>query len=235
MLELIAFDADDTLWHTESLYSNAQTRFVQLLAEYHPREWIERRLYATEMANLRYYGYGIKSFILSMIESSIELTEGRITGREIQQVIDLAKEMLSADVRPLEQVESTVTRLAEHYPLMIITKGDLFDQESKVARSGLGGHFKHVEIVSDKTPQSYAALLARYNVKPENFLMVGNSLRSDILPVAAIGGRAVYVPYTVTWAHEAVDTETAGAASFVQLEHIGQLVDVVEKMTDDSR
>ena len=235
MLELIAFDADDTLWHTESLYSNAQSRFVALLAEYHPREWIEQRLYATEMANLRYYGYGVKSFILSMIESSIELTEGRITGREIQQVIDLAKEMLSAEVRPLEQVETTVTRLAERYPLMIITKGDLFDQESKVARSGLGGHFKHVEIVSDKTPQSYAALLARYNVRPENFLMVGNSLRSDILPVAAIGGRAVYVPYAVTWAHEAVDAETAGAASFVQLEHIGQLVEVVEKMTDDSR
>ena len=233
MLQLIAFDADDTLWHTEHLYSDAQARFVSLLAEYHPREWVEQRLYATEMANLRYYGYGVKSFLLSMIETAVELSEGRITGREIQQVIDLAKAMLAADVRPLDHVEETLARLAETYPLMIITKGDLFDQESKVARSGLANYFKHVEIVSDKTPAAYAVLLARQNVAPQQFLMVGNSLRSDVLPVAAIGGHAVHVPYTVTWLHESVDPAEINGAAYVQLEHIGELVDVVLRLNSE--
>jgi putative hydrolase of the HAD superfamily len=204
MFDLIAFDADDTLWHTEDLYVASQERFRQLLARYHSPEWIDEKLFATEMRNLATFGYGIKGFVLSMIETAIELTEGRIGGGEIQRIIDMGREMLSADIRLLDGVAETVAALSQRYPLMIITKGDLFDQETKIARSGLGPHFRHVEIVSDKTEAAYAALLKRHGLAPERFLMVGNSLRSDILPVVGLGGRAVYIPYHLTWAHEQV-------------------------------
>jgi putative hydrolase of the HAD superfamily len=223
MFDLIAFDADDTLWHTEELYVGTQDRFRSLLAPYHSAEWIDKVLFDTEMRNLRAFGYGIKGFTLSMIETAIELTEGRISGAEIQGIIDMARAMLDADVRLLEGVAETVAALAQRYPLMIITKGDLYDQETKVARSGLGPYFKHVEIVSDKTEASYAALLRRYQVVPERFLMVGNSVRSDILPVVRLGGHAVHIPYHLTWAHEVVSETQVGESSFVTLESVGLL------------
>jgi putative hydrolase of the HAD superfamily len=230
MLDLIAFDADDTLWHTEHLYSDAQDRFAQLLAPYGVAEPIEHKLFAIESANLRYFGFGIKSFALSMIETAIALTAGQISGHDIQRVIDLAKEMLSADVQLLEHAEEVIARLAQDFPLMIITKGDLLDQESKIERSGLGRHFKHIEIVSDKTRDSYAALLARHNLRPAGFLMVGNSLRSDVLPVLAIGARAVHIPYRLTWAHEHVTPEELNGANYAELEHLGQLVELIQGM-----
>jgi len=230
MLDLIAFDADDTLWHTEHLYSDAQERFGQLLAPYGVTGAIEQKLFATESANLRVFGFGIKSFALSMIETAIALTGGQISGHDIQRVIDLSKGMLSADVQLLEHAEETVARLAQDFPLMIITKGDLLDQESKIERSGLGKHFKHVEIVSDKTPASYAALLARHNLRPAGFLMVGNSLRSDVLPVLAIGGQAVHIPYRLTWAHERVSSEELDGAKYAELENLGQLPDLIGRL-----
>lgn len=217
--DLIAFDADDTLWHSEVLYLGTQDRFKQLLAPYHSAEWIDKQLYATEMRNLNVFGYGVKGFTLSMIETAIELTEGRIRGAEIQSIIDMAREMLQAEVRLLDGVAETIAALAPRYPLMIITKGDLFDQETKIARSGLGQHFQHVEVVSDKTEASYAALLRRHQVPPERFLMIGNSLRSDILPVVRLGGQAIYIPYHLTWAHEMV--ADIGENSFVTLESVG--------------
>ena len=217
MFDLIAFDADDTLWHSEDQYVGTQDRFKQLLAPYHSAEWIDQKLFDTEMRNLRVFGYGIKGFTLSMIETAIELTEGRISGGEIQGIIDMAREMLNADIRLLDGVAETVAALAERWPLMIITKGDLFDQETKIARSGLGPHFKHVEIVSDKTEAAYAALLRRHQVAPERFLMVGNSVRSDILPVIKLGGKAVHIPYHLTWAHEVVTETQVGEGSFVTL------------------
>jgi putative hydrolase of the HAD superfamily len=233
MLDLIAFDADDTLWHTEHLYSDAQDRFAQLLIPYGVTGQIEHRLFETESANLRYFGFGIKSFALSMIETAVSLTAGQISGRDIQRVIDLAKGMLSAEVRLLEHAEEAVTRLAQDFPLMIITKGDLLDQESKIERSGLGHHFKYVEIVSDKTRESYAALLARHNLQPERFLMVGNSLRSDVLPVLALGARAIHIPYRLTWAHERVSPDEVNGACYTELEHLGQLVELVKRMVDE--
>jgi putative hydrolase of the HAD superfamily len=227
MLDLIAFDADDTLWHTEHLYSDAEVRFAQLLAPYGIAEPVEQKLFATESANLRLFGFGIKSFALSMIETAITLTDGRISGHDIQRVIDLAKGMLSADVELLEHAEDAVLSLSQTFPLMIITKGDLLDQESKIERSGLGRHFKYIEVVSDKTRDSYAALLARHNLRPEGFLMVGNSLRSDVLPVLALGARAVHIPHRLTWAHERVSPEELAGVQYVELEHLGQLVDWV--------
>jgi putative hydrolase of the HAD superfamily len=228
--DVIAFDADDTLWHNERLYVNAQVGFKQLLAQYHSPEWIDERLYQTEMRNLDHFGYGIKAFALSMIETALELTEGRISGSDIQTIINLARGMLAADVELLEHVADTIPSLAAAYPLMLITKGDLRDQEVKIARSGLAAHFRHIEIVSDKSRDNYAALLQRYDIAPDRFLMVGNSLRSDILPVLALGASAVYVPYRLTWAHEVVDAPPNGQPGYYQLEHLGLLPDLLVRL-----
>jgi putative hydrolase of the HAD superfamily len=230
MFDLIAFDADDTLWHTEGLYSDAQARFKALLERYISHDTVEEKLFETEMRNVPVFGYGIKGFTLSMIETAIELTEGRITGRDIQQVIDLAKNMFNAEVRPLDHVQATLEALSKSHRLMIVTKGDLFDQESKIARSGLASYFRHVEIVSDKTPDSYAALLARYMAPPERFMMVGNSLRSDVLPVLRLGGTAVYIPYAITWAHEMVSEVPAGLPAWHELGSLQELPALVARL-----
>lgn len=227
-LDLLAFDADDTLWHNESHYQMTQERFHELLAPYCPAVTTKEALYATEMRNLKIFGYGAKGFALSMIETAIELTGERIQGAEIQQIIDAVKAMLTNDIGLLPGVEQTLAVLARRYPLMLITKGDLFDQESKLARSGLTGYFEHVEIVSEKTSEVYAGLLDKVNVAPENFLMIGNSVRSDILPVVEVGGHAVYIPYHVTWAHEAAQDRTH--AGYHQLETIAQVPDFVDKI-----
>ncbi len=223
MIDMIAFDADDTLWHNETLFSMTQEKFVRLLANYHSTEWIEQRLYATELRNLHYFGYGIKGFTLSMIETAIELTDGQIQGREIQRIIDTAREMLRAPVQLLEHVAEVVSRLAAVYPLMLITKGDLFDQETKIAQSGLADYFTHIEILHEKSETTYRTLFKKYQIDPQRFMMVGNSLKSDILPVLALGGQAVYIPYHITWMHETVAPDAATSAQYVTLEHIGLL------------
>lgn len=233
MFDMIAFDADDTLWHTEQLYVDVQTQFKALLEAYVNPEAILDQLYTVEMRNLNYFGYGVKGFVLSMIETAIELTDGRVAGRDVQKLIDLGKQMLQADVALLEQAEAAVLALAQTHPLMIITKGDLFDQESKVARSGLGPHFRHVEIVSAKTPAAYAAVLKRYDIAIDRFLMIGNSLKSDVLPVVELGGQAVYVPYALTWAHEAV--EDTDASTYHQVDHLGELPALVARLEGGER
>jgi putative hydrolase of the HAD superfamily len=227
--EVVAFDADDTLWQNERLYVEAQARFKQLLSHYHSPEWIEQRLYQTEMRNLRHFGYGIKAFALSMIETAVELTEGRIVGSDIQTLIDTAKSMLTAEVELLEHVADTLAGLADRYTLMLITKGDLLDQESKIERSGLADRFRHIEIVSDKSKASYTRLLQRYAISPERFIMVGNSLRSDILPVLEIGASAVYVPHQLTWIHENGETPV-GHPRYFEIEHIGWLPGLLQKL-----
>jgi len=231
MVKTIGFDADDTLWHTEVLYTRAQDRFAQILRQYHSPEWIADRLYQTEIANLPHFGYGIKAFALNMIETAISLTEGQIAGREIQAVVNLAREMLAADVQLLEHAVETVAQLASEYDLMLITKGDLYEQESKVGRSGLAHHFRHVEVVTDKTRDRYQELLARHQIEPGQFLMVGNSIRSDVLPVLALGGWAVHIPYHLTWAHEVADPPPAGHPGYYQLEHLGLLPDLLRTMS----
>jgi putative hydrolase of the HAD superfamily len=228
--DVIAFDADDTLWHNERLYTNAQASFKRLLSQYQSMEWIDERLYQTEVHNLEHFGYGIKAFALSMIETAVELTEGRISGRDIQAIIALAKEMLTADVELLDHTAKTLSQLAAIYPLMLVTKGDMRDQEIKIARSGLGSYFRHVEIVSDKNRENYKALLKRHRIKPERFLMVGNSLRSDILPVLEIGATAVYIPYVMTWAHEAAEPPPTDQPGYYKLEHLGLLPSLLEKI-----
>jgi putative hydrolase of the HAD superfamily len=231
MIELIAFDADDTLWHSEVLYTRTQDRFKRLLSPYHDDDRIDEELNKIEMRNLARYGYGIKGFTLSMIETAIELTEGSIQGREIGEILAFARDMLQAPVLLLDQAEKVVATLARSHELMLITKGDLFDQETKIARSGLAPYFAHVEIVSAKTPEIYQALLDKQELEPWRFLMVGNSLRSDILPVVALGGLAVYIPYHVTWLHEAVAEQGEGEKGYFELEQIGQLPALVERLS----
>jgi len=226
--DMIAFDADDTLWHNERLYTEAQASFRRLLGQYQSPQWIDERLYQTEMHNLEHFGYGIKAFALSMIETAVELTEGRISGKDIQAIINLAKEMLTAEVELLDHTVETVSHLATIYPLMLVTKGDMRDQEMKIARSGLGSYFRHIEIVSDKSRENYKSLLQRHRIKPERFLMVGNSLRSDILPVLALGAWAVYIPYAMTWAHELAEPPPSGQPGYYEIEHLGQLPALLE-------
>lgn len=228
--DVIAFDADDTLWENERLYVSAQVRLAELLARYHPPEWINDRLYQTEMRNLEHFGYGIKAFALSMIETAVELTEGRIAGADLQRLVDLAREMLGAKVNLLNHVAETLSALKAKYTLMLLTKGDLFEQENKIDRSGLRGCFRHIEIVSKKTVPVYKELLERHSIQPERFLMVGNSLRSDILPLLELGAYAVYIPHALTWQHENSDPPPAGQAGYYQLEHIGQLPVLLERL-----
>ena len=227
--DTVAFDADDTLWHNERLFVEAQSTLKAILTHYHDPEWVTARLYQTEMRNLPHFGYGIKGFALSMIEAAIELTEGRITGAEIQIIIDTAKTMLNADVELFEHVPETLAQLATTHTLMLITKGDLFDQEMKISRSGLAEHFKYIEIVSDKRIEDYSQLLRRHNIQAERFLMIGNSLRSDILPLLALGAYAVYIPYQYTWVHETAELPI-DHSGFYQLQHLGQLLGLLEEL-----
>lgn len=233
--QLIGMDADDTLWHNERLYIDAQARLGDVLAAYHSPEWVRERLYQTELRNLEHFGYGVKAFALSMIETAIELTEGRISGTEVQSLIDLAREMLGANVELLGYVAETIPCLAATYPLILITKGDLLDQERKVARSGLAGHFRHVEILSEKSAASYSALLQRHGVPADRFLMVGNSLRSDILPVLELGATAVYIPQGLTWLHETAEPPLTRQSGFFQIENLGQLPALLGRLERERR
>ncbi|MFN0111737.1 MAG: HAD family hydrolase [Blastocatellia bacterium] len=230
MFEVIAFDADDTLWHNENIYRDTQSRVIEILARYHDAEWIERQMYETEIRNLEHYGYGFKGFTLSMIETAIELTEGRISGTEIGQMIEITREMVKAPVVLLPGVEETITELSVKHDLMLITKGELFEQEAKIIRSGLAERFSKIEIVRTKTSEVYRGLTVKHKLDPLRFLMVGNSMKSDILPVLAIGGQAVHIPYVTTWEHEIVPEEELAGKDFMQLSHIGELPDLIEKL-----
>jgi putative hydrolase of the HAD superfamily len=180
-------------------------------------------MYETEVRNLEHYGYGIKGFTLSMIETAIELTEGRISGAEIGRVIELTREMFSAPVELLDGVEETIATLAASHDLMLITKGDLFEQQAKIARSGLADHFGKIEIVPVKIRETYQSIVTRHEIIPHRFLMVGNSIRSDVLPVIEMGGHAVHIPYETTWEHEIVPEEELAGREFISLSHIREL------------
>ncbi len=232
--ELIAFDADDTLWHNERLYAWAQAEFQRLLSHYHSPEWIAERLYETEMRNLQHFGYGIKAFALSMIETAVELTEGRITGTDIQELIGIARSMLTSKVELLDHVAESLQQLAQSYRMIVITKGDLLDQERKVLESGLSSYFSAVHVVSNKDEQTYKRILQQHQVSPERMLMVGNSVRSDILPVLALGGNAVHIPYELTWAHEEAEIPDDTTVGFYALPNIGGLPELLARLEQEA-
>jgi putative hydrolase of the HAD superfamily len=223
MYDLIAFDADDTLWHNESNFQATEKRFTELLGSSYDEAFVRQRLFDTEMRNLRHFGYGVKGFILSMIETAIELTNGEIRGSDIHKIIEWGHEMLRAPVQLLDGVRETIESLSANYRLMLLTKGDLFDQESKLARSGMGEHFSAVEIVSDKNVETYRAIMKRHDVDPKRFLMIGNSLKSDVLPAIEAGAMAIHVPYYTTWAHEVVPEEAIAGRDFARFESLREL------------
>ncbi len=230
MIEIVAFDADDTLWHNEPLYARTTTRFRELLSSYHSSAWIDERLSETELRNLRHYGYGIKSFSLSMIETAIELTEGRIKGDEIGEILSLAKEMLAAPVQLLQGVTETITELARSFRLVLVTKGDLFDQESKIARSGLGDCFSEIEIVSDKDKTIYAQIALRNRIEPKQLVMVGDSLRSDVIPAMEAGCLAIHVPYETPWQHEVLPDEVLQQYRFLRASSIEEVPRLIKRL-----
>jgi len=230
MFDLIAFDADDTLWHNMQLFVSTENRFKELLSKHHEPAWIEKRLFETELRNLEHFGYGIKGFTLSMIETAVELSEGRVTGDEVSRIIELGKEMLASPIELFDQTEETIRALAASRDLMMITKGDLFDQEAKLARSGLGDHFAHVEVVSQKVPDTYRSILERHGVEPASFLMIGDSLKSDVLPVLAIGGHAIHIPFEITWAHEEPEEREIEGKSYHSVASIGDVPALLAKL-----
>jgi putative hydrolase of the HAD superfamily len=230
MIDLIAFDADDTLWQNESLYRDAQARFAQLLSPYQSPEVIAEIMNRIELDGLKYYGYGIKGFALSLIEAAIEISNGKISGREIETIIQIAKRMLTSKIQLMDGVEDTLTGLSRLYPLMIITKGDLFEQGTKISRSGIAHFFKYIEILSDKNYESYKTILAKYSINPTRFIMVGNSMRSDILPVIELGGRAIHVPYKDTWSHEAAEPPV-GHQNFFEIGKLDLLPELINKIS----
>jgi putative hydrolase of the HAD superfamily len=231
MIELVALDADDTLWHNEPLYTSTRELFRSMLARYAPVDLLDDQLYEVERRNLEHFGYGVKGFVLSMIETAIELSGGRLENADVQTIIGWGRDMLGSPVELLDGVAEAVESLAKTVPLILLTKGDLLHQETKLARSGLGAHFKGVEIVSEKDARIYRSVMNRYAVPPERFVMVGNSLRSDVLPVLEAGAHAVYVPYALTWVHERVAPDAIGDAQFHQIAHLRELPGVIQRLT----
>ncbi|TGE28419.1 HAD family hydrolase [Hymenobacter metallicola] len=226
---LIAFDADDTLWSNQPHFDQVEARLLDILAHCGDAQRITEQLNAVQRQNMRLFGYGAKSFMLSMIETAIQLTDSKVTGVEIQQILDMGKDLLRYPIEPLPGVVEVLTELRRRgHRLMVLTKGDLFDQESKLARSGLGEFFDYVEIVSEKDEATYQRLLARYNALPGEFFMIGNSLKSDILPVAQLGFRAVHVPFYATWVFEHVDPEKLEGLEFHAVTDLRQVLELVK-------
>jgi putative hydrolase of the HAD superfamily len=221
--DLIGIDGDDTLWHNERDYVEGRERFAQMVARCGvavEQEGLTEEVNRTELQNIQYYGYGVSSFVLSLIETAIRLTDGRVAGRDIAGLLDVAKSMLTSEVELFEGAREALEALSADYPLALITKGDLLHQRSKLERSGLGRHFRHVEVVSHKTPDVYRAILERHGVEPARFLMVGNSPRSDILPVLDLGGLAVYVPAPLSWSHEQDEVPSGADSNCVVLKSL---------------
>lgn len=228
----IGFDADDTLWQNETFYRMTEERFAGLLAGYAEAETLSIRLLEAERRNLQLYGFGIKGFILSMIETAIEVTQGRVPASVIDQILKAGHDMLQHPVETLPHARETLEDLASRYRIILITKGDLFDQERKLAQSGLGEFFDAVEIVSDKTTVTYQTVFARHAEGPERSMMVGNSLKSDVVPAIEAGGWGVHVPHDLIWALEHAE-EPVGHPRYRQLAHLGELVDLILSIDDD--
>lgn len=222
-VKVIGFDADDTLWHNEAYFLEAQERFWGLMEDFLPQHTAARELMQTEIQNIDLYGYGIKAFILSMVETAIRISEGTITTKVIEQIIGYGKDMLAKPVELIDDVEAVLSALEGRYRLVVVTKGDLLDQQRKLEKSGLEDFFHHIEIVSEKNAAGYLKLLQHLDVGPGQFAMIGNSLKSDVLPVLGLGGYGIHVPYHTTWEHEHVDIQITDP-NFVELAKIRDLL-----------
>ncbi len=225
-LTTIGFDADDTLWHNERFFRLTQDRFAELLADHAERDHLEARLLAAERRNIGQYGFGIKGFVLSMIETAIEVTDEKVPASVIRQLIAAGQDMLQHPIELLPHARAAVEAVADTHRVILVTKGDLLDQERKLAQSGLGELFDGVEIVSDKTPRTYAEIFTRHGDGPEHAMMIGNSLKSDVVPAIEAGGWGVYVPHGMTWALEHAE-EPADRPRYRRLDDLGGLAALV--------
>jgi len=222
-IKVIAFDADDTLWINEPYYQETEKKFCLLLEDYMPHHNLSKELFATEMQNLALYGYGVKSFILSMIESALRISEGTLPISIVEKIIQYGKDLINKEIEILEGVEEVLKAVLGKYKLVVATKGDLLDQERKLKNSGIEHYFHHIEIMSDKKESDYQKLIKHLDIKPEQFMMIGNSLKSDILPVLTLGGFGVHIPYHTTWAHEQIESKVEHA-NFL---HINKLTEII--------
>jgi putative hydrolase of the HAD superfamily len=225
-IKVIAFDADDTLWGNEHYFQETEKKFCELLEDFLPQHTVSRELLQTEIKNISLYGYGIKAFMLSMIETAIRITDKNIKAETIEKIIGFGQELLEKPVRLIDGVEEVLKSLKPKYRLVMATKGDLLDQERKLKKSGLANFFHHIEIMSEKNDADYKKLIRHLDIDPKEFMMIGNSLKSDILPVLNIGGHGIHIPYHVTWAHEKVEN-TVQHENFKQVEQIRDLLDLL--------
>jgi len=229
-IEMIAFDADDTLWHAEVIFRDAEEKFCKILLPWQDQETIKRTLFEIETRNISRYGFGAKSYTFSMIETALVLTDREISGQAIEKILKIGQVMLDAEFELLPGVQETLKSLVGNYPLMVITKGDLLEQTSKIYRSGLAEYFDFIEVLSNKSTESYRGIFEKLELDPKSFVMVGNSLPSDIQPILSLGGIGVHIPADTTWAHELMDDFDHSQDNFYELNHIGQLPDLLPKI-----
>ena len=222
-VKVIAFDADDTLWINEPYFQETEKKFCALLEDYLPGHTVAQELFRTEIANLSLYGYGVKGFMLSMVETALRVSNKTVNIDIVEKAIDYGKELLAKPIEKLDGVEEVLAALKPHYRLVVATKGDLLDQERKLKKSGIEHYFHHIEIMSEKHEADFEKLIKHLDIKPEEFLMIGNSLKSDILPVLAIGAHGIHIPYHTTWAHEKVDHQVEHE-NFKQVESIKEIL-----------
>lgn len=228
-LTIIGVDADDTLWHTETVFRLTHRRFNELLGDFADEDTLEAKLAAVERENMKSYGYGAKGFTLSMLQTALEISDGQVSTSVIRELLDAGREMMTHPIEPLPGVEDALLQLKQRGRLVLITKGDLFHQESKLAASGLGSHFSGVEIVSEKTPEIYVKAFARHGGAVGSSLMTGNSVKSDILPMLAAGGYAALVPYPLVWEHERAE-KPVGNPKYREVETLGHLTEWLDEI-----
>lgn len=226
-IKVIAFDADDTLWVNETYFRDAEHEFAKLLAAYETENKIDQELFKKEIANLNLYGYGIKGFVLSMIECALELSNYQIKPKAIKEILAIGKEMLEKPIELLDGVEEVLKKLQGKYKLIVATKGDLLDQEKKLEKSGLLKYFHHVEVMSDKKSSDYKKLIQHLDIDASDLLMIGNSLKSDVLPLIEIGSTAIHIPFHTTWLHEKVSKEKESATDYVTISNIKEVLTVL--------
>ena len=223
-IKVIGFDADDTLWVNETFFRDAEEEFGRLLSHFETPNKIDQELFKMEMKNLPVYGYGVKGFVLSMVEMALELSNNTVSNTIIQKILNIGKDIINKPVELLDGVEETLKQLSKNYRLIVATKGDLLDQERKLEKSGLLNYFHHIEVLSEKEVSNYKKLLAHLDIIPSEFLMIGNSLKSDILPILELGAQAVHIPFHTTWQHETVSDDQIKNSDYLTLNSLQELI-----------
>ncbi|WP_417194975.1 HAD family hydrolase [Bizionia sp.] len=227
-IHVIGFDADDTLWVNETYFRDAEVAFGKLLSPYETLNKIDQELFKAHIRNLPLYGYGIKGFVLSMVETAIELSNNNVSAKTTQAILDIGKDMLEKPIELLDGVENVLKELSKKYKLILATKGDLLDQERKLEKSGLLDYFHHIEVLSDKKEANYSRLLNHLDIKPSQFLMIGNSLRSDILPLVNLKAHAIHVPFHTTWIHEQVTENETNGKAYKTVKSLNELLELLQ-------